>query len=54
MAELQIGDSVRVSEDFASALPDTYTIVDIKNDEDGTCVLDNGSDFAPHHLIKVS
>lgn len=54
MPEFQIGDSVRVSDEFATALPDTYTIVDIKHDQDGTCVLDNGCDFAPHHLIRIS
>jgi hypothetical protein len=50
--EFAIGDVVRVSEDFAFALPETYTISEIR--EDGTCTLDNGIDFAPEHLIKVT
>lgn len=54
MSEFMVGDRVQVSEIFATALPDTYTIVDIKDDADGTCTLDNGSDFAPEHLIKVT
>lgn len=46
-----INDIVRVLEPFNETCPDTYVIVDVR--DDGTCTLDNGIDFDPIYLEPV-